>query len=131
MAKVKHLTEKQQKFVDEYITSFRITESYINAGYSVENCTRASINKMAYALFHTEPIQNAIHERLEEMKESRDIVTQKLISRVMAIIDGEEKTADKLRAIELMMKMFSIGGENYNVNTNADLQINFNIEPVE
>ena len=132
MNKKKRLTEKQQNFVDEYLMCFKLTEAYIKAGYSVENCTRASINKMAYALFNSETIQAEIKERLEEMKEQRDIVQQKLVASIMKIIDNdEEKTSDKLRGIELLMKMYSIGGENYNVKTDGDLQINFNIETVD
>lgn len=127
----KQLTEKQQRFVDEYVVSFNATQSYILAGYDVSNCKKASIHMLAYKLLHTEPIQKAINERLEIMKENRELVTQKIARKIADILDGDEKTSDKLRAMELLMKMYSIGSENVNVKSEGELTFNIQVESAE
>ena len=38
MAKKGKLTEKQQRFVDEYLIDLNATQAAIRAGYSTENC---------------------------------------------------------------------------------------------
>ena len=123
------LTQLQQNFVDEYFVDFNITNSYIRAGYTVENAKRSTIHRMAYEVFKNPKVQAEIKERLERVKQDKDVILQKLIAKAIDIIDDpNSRTSDVLKAMEYLGKLYALGTENVNVNSDG-VKFNFVIEP--
>lgn len=130
MAK-KRLTKLQLNFIDEYLVDFSIVNAYIRAGYDVSNSKRSSIYQMAYRTFSNKAVQEELKARLEEIKQDKEVILQKLISKAIEIIESpDSKTSDVLKAMEYLGKLYSLGSENVNVNGTQDLTFNFQIESV-
>lgn len=74
------LTEKQQKFCDEYLIDLNATQAVIRAGYSKK---RAS--EQAYQLLQKTTVQEYIAERKQDRIERTEI-TQDMVLKELAII---------------------------------------------
>ena len=71
MAKKAKLTEKQQRFVDEYLIDLNATQAAIRAGYSVKTANEQGSQNLAKL-----SIQQAIAEQMaERQKEPGSIKT--------------------------------------------------------
>ena len=96
------MTERQQIFVQEYLTDLNATQAAIRSGYSP---------KTAYSIgqenLNKPEIKQAIQEGLQERKSaliaSRE-QRQQLWTEIM--YDTEQSTKDRLRASELLAKSF-------------------------
>lgn len=98
------LTEKQKRFVSEYLVDLNATKAAGRAGYKDPNIGRQLITKNNIS----EAIQNAIHRRENRTEVTQDYVIQKLKEIAdMAASDAQEsdlKYSNKLKAIELLGK---------------------------
>lgn len=98
------LTEKQKRFVSEYLIDLNATKAAERAGYKDSNKGRQLVTKSNVSA----AIQEAIQKREKRTEVTQDYVIQKLreIAEKEAsdANDSELKYANKLRAIELLGK---------------------------
>lgn len=87
------LTEKQQRFVDEYLIDLNATQAAIRAGYS-EKTARKIGNENLTKL----DIQKQLEKRMKE-REKRTEITQDRVLKELAAI-GFAKTSDYAKIIE-------------------------------
>lgn len=97
--KQRKLTERQRRFVEEYMACGNGAEAARRAGYS------EGIAKVQASENLTKPnVKAAIERRQQEMSEDSEDRRAKWISRLEGLADCAEKDADKLRAIEGLFK---------------------------
>lgn len=85
------LTQKQQRFVDEYIISGNATQSYIKAGYSVTTDKVASSN--AQTLLGNQRVKSYIDAKMAEI-ESHKIADAKEVLQFYTRVLREEETEE-------------------------------------
>jgi phage terminase small subunit len=130
------LSERQQKFADEYIITLNATKSYLKAygehlGY---NAAMVSASK----LLRNTKVSSYIDERLEDLKSERIADQEEVLEFLTSTMRGEVKSdsligvgggeeaitsdlgpssAERLKAAELLGKRYSLFTDNQNVNT--------------
>jgi phage terminase small subunit len=81
------LSFRQQRFRDEYLLDFNITQAYRRAGYKVKNDNCAAVS--GKKLFETPKMQKAIQEKMKEKQEklgkSFEITEDKVIKEIACI----------------------------------------------
>ena len=95
--KIMALTAKQALFVEYYLESFNATQAATQAGYSgktAHNIGWQNVRKLE--------IQEALTERVEFVAMSAN---ERLIKLSEIARDKEQKTADRLKAIEMLGKL--------------------------
>ena len=98
-AKQQKLTERQRRFVDEYMACGNGAEAARRAGYS-EGIARVQASENL-----TKPnVKAEIERRRQEMSEDSEERRAKWIARWEALGETAEKDADRLRAIEGLFK---------------------------
>ena len=120
------MTEKQQKFADEYIISLNATQAYKKAYPNVKRDKVAQVN--GSRLLSNAIIKAYIDERLEELKSERIADQQEVLSYLTSVMRGEtqEQTLcsigelgqqvididvgakDRIKAAELLGKLHGI-----------------------
>ena len=94
------LTNKQQKFCEDYIQTRNLSKSALNAGYS-----ESFSLKKSYQLLQDEKIIHKIEELEKEYYTNQfKKLERKAVAKLETILDGGENK-DKLRAIEMIMKV--------------------------
>ncbi len=102
------MTDKQQKFCDEYLLCLNATEAAVHAGYS-ENTAAQTASR----LLKNKAIKKYIDERQKETQESIEIsqadVIRQLSNIGFAKIDLKKiRATDKIKAIELIVKILGL-----------------------
>lgn len=136
--KNRKLTPKQQKFADYYIKTGNATESAIKAGYSkntarsigAENLTKPNIKH-----YIDKRMKKLADERIMDMQEALELLTS--IARgemteevVISFLDGYKKVdkapdiRERLKAIESILKRFTISENDELRNKLLEVQIN-------
>lgn len=106
------LSTKMELFVQHYLITNNGSEAVRQAGYKTKN-----EHKMAAELMRHPLVRKAIEEGKEERRERMELSADYLINKLIDIIDTEEeKTADKLRAIELAGKSLALWKERQEVS---------------
>ena len=100
--KQRKLTERQRRFVEEYMACGNGTEACRRAGYSQNSETVLRVQ--AHENLAKPNIKAEIDRRRQEMSEDSEDRRAKWISRLEALAIDAEKDADKLRAIEGLFK---------------------------
>lgn len=77
------LTDKQERFVDEYLVDLNATQAYIRSGYSVKKKVTAEQN--ASKLLKNTKVQTCIAEKQKERRKRTEI-TQDMVLRELAKI---------------------------------------------
>lgn len=80
MAKKAKLTEKQQRFVDEYLIDLNATQAAIRAGYSVE-----SAKEIGYENLTKPHIQKVIAERMAERSKRTGVNQDRIVEELAKI----------------------------------------------
>ncbi|WP_225355577.1 terminase small subunit, partial [Ligilactobacillus salivarius] len=81
---MKKLTQKQQRFVDEYIISGNATQAAIKAGYSKKTARFVGAENL------TKPnIKDELEKRNAEIKSQKTMDMQEVMERLAAIARGE------------------------------------------
>ena len=80
------LTDKQARFVDEYLVDLNATQAAIRAGYSAK--TAGQIGEQNLKKLE---IQKAIRERQEELKMKTEITQEWVVERYRRIVEGCDK----------------------------------------
>ncbi len=99
------LTEKQKRFVQEYLVDLNATQAAIRAGYSPR---RAS--ELGYQLLQKTTVQSAIDKALQSRQKRTEINQDYVIEKLREIAEQEAsdaqesplKYSNKLKAIELL-----------------------------
>ena len=100
--KLRKLTERQRRFVEEYMACGNGTEACRRAGYSQNSETVLRVQ--AHENLAKPNIKAEIDRRRQEMSEDSEDRRAKWILRLEALADCADKDADKLRAIEGLFK---------------------------
>ena len=101
------LTEKQKRFVDEYLIDLNATQAAIRAGYSVN---RAS--ELGYQLLQKTTVCAEIQKRRQDRERRTEITQDKVLEEIGKVAfhdagdcpESELKYSNKLRALELLGK---------------------------
>lgn len=105
------LTEKQEKFCNEYIKNgFNGTKAAIDAGYSKDT---------AYSIANENLNKPEIKSRIEELKgDIFEILDEKLIiNEIWKVYKTAQKEADKLKALELFGRYKAMFTEKQQIQT--------------
>lgn len=128
------LTQKQQRFVDEYIISGNATQAAIKAGYSQKTAQQMGAENL------TKPvIKAAIDARNAEIQSEKIMDMTEVMERLSAMARGETmeetvttkgdvvetapRNSDKLRAMELIGKRHGAWTDRKEVSGNLDIDI--------
>jgi len=97
------LTDKQSRFVDEYLVDLNATGAAIRAGYSAR--TARSIGQENL----TKPdIAARISERQQELGVQAEVTSERVVSALAEIAFGDARCSDRLRALELLGKRIGL-----------------------
>lgn len=109
------LSSKMARFVDEYLVDLNGSAAVLRAGYKTRNQNRLASELLRHPLVKAE-----IEKRTEKRREDMELRADYLINKLINIIEnGDEKTTDVLRAIELAGKSIALWKERQEV-TGAD-----------
>ena len=96
------LTQKQRRFVEEYLVTGNGAESCRRAGYSQksENCLRVQATENLMK----PNVKQAIDRKRAEMTKDSEERRAEHIRKLEVLADGAERDADKLRAIDQLFR---------------------------
>lgn len=80
------LTDKQARFVDEYLVDLNATQAAIRAGYSAKTA-----QEQGSRLLSNVSVKNAIRERQEVLKMKTEITQEWVVERYRRIVEGCDK----------------------------------------
>lgn len=80
------LTDKQARFVDEYLVDLNATQAAIRAGYSAKTA-----QEQGSRLLSNVKVQNAIRERQEVLKMKTEVTQEWVVERYRRIVEGCDK----------------------------------------
>lgn len=113
-----NLTIKQKKFCDEYLKTGNATKSYVNAYKTSEEVAGVNASRM----LGNAKIKTYIAEKQKKI-EDKSIMgiqeAQKFLTDIAK--NGMERTNDKLKAVELLMKMQGAFLDRLNVNAEVKM----------
>ena len=124
MAKIKKgLTQKQKLFAELYVTTGNATQSYIKA----YNKTYEKVNDLEYNKHKTNACnllkKQEVRDYVEELTSQRSPLANEnwIIDKLLEIInDPNAKDADKLKAMDTILKC--LGSYTTNTNVNAKIE---------
>lgn len=94
------LTPKQAAFVREYMIDLNATQAAIRAGYKEKTAGQTGAENLKKP-----QIQKAIQEQWKTVEEKCTVTVEWILSRIAQIAQDEEvRTADRLKALELLGK---------------------------
>ena len=102
MSTDRKLTERQRRFIDEYMACGNGTEACRRAGYSQNSETVLRVQ--AHENLAKPNIKAEIDRRRQAMSEDSEDRRAKWILRLEGLADAAKRDADKLRAIEGLFK---------------------------
>lgn len=106
------LSAKMMLFVDEYLVDLNGSEAVLRAGYKTRNK-----NRMASELLRHPLVKAEIEKRTEKRRESMELRADYLLNKLINIIESaEDKTSDKLKAIELAGKSIALWKERQEIS---------------
>lgn len=105
------LTEKQKRFIAEYLVDLNATQAAIRAGYSEKTAYSAGQRMLKKVEIHA-AIQEAMQERQERTEITQDKVLTEIGKVAFASADDSQesslKYSNKLRALEMLGKHLGI-----------------------
>jgi phage terminase small subunit len=106
------LTEKMERFVEEYMLDLNASAAVLRAGYKTRNQHRMGAELLRHPL---------IRQRVDELKKERshrlELTADYLVNKLIALIEDDEiKTSDQLRAIELAGKSIALWKERQEIS---------------
>lgn len=111
MRTIAKLTEKQKRFVDEYLIDLNATQAAIRAGYSEKSASRIAVELLNKTQV-SDALQKAIGERSQRTEITQDRVVDELgkvaFAEAADYTDAELKYSNKLKALELLGKHLGI-----------------------
>lgn len=130
------MTERQKKFVMEYLACSNAAEAARRAGYS-PRCA----NRQGYLLLSNEEVRAAIDERLREIENSRTADVQECMEYLTAVMRGETtetvvtpsgkqfeipaNCSARLRACYLLLKVHGAFREKQSEGVDSELVVQY------
>lgn len=93
------MTDKQKRFVEEYMVDLNATQAAIRAGYSAK-----SAEKIGHQLLEKTRVLNEIEKRKAELSSVANWTAVDVLKRLARIADEGHKDSDKVKALELIGK---------------------------
>lgn len=91
------MTDKQQRFVDEYMVDLNATQAAIRAGYSAK-----SAEKIGHQLLEKTRVSNEIMKRKAKLSSVANWTAVDVLKRLARLADEGYKDSDKIKALELI-----------------------------
>jgi len=113
------LTPKMRSFIDAYFgkANFNALKAIELSDY---NCTtKYSIHQTSAELMNHPLVRAEIDKRMNKRQEKSEVTADYLINKLIEVIEGDERTPDRLRAIELAGKAIALWKERQEI-TGAD-----------
>lgn len=107
-AVIDSLTEKQKRFVEEFLKDLNGTQAVIRAGY---NCTPDSARKMASQLRENPAVRIAIDALRKEREKNTDVTKDYVLRKIVRLIEKAEDAEQyqaALRGTELLGRHLSL-----------------------
>lgn len=102
MPKLRGLTPKQQRFVEEYLIDLNATQAAIRAGYSARRAM-----EIGWQLLQKTPVQAALQVKREEQSKRTEITADWVLTRLREEATPGEDTGfptARVKALELLGK---------------------------
>jgi len=102
------LTQKQKRFCEEYLVDFNATQAVIRAKY-----TKRSASSMGYENLKKPEIRTYISELVKARKLKTQVTADRVLEELakIAFANEGEKTGDKLKALDVLVKHVGINKE--------------------
>ena len=114
------MTEKKKRFCDEYLADLNGTRAYKAAYTSVKSDHTAAVN--AGRLLTNADVRAYLDERLEALRSEKTATAQEVMEYLTAVMrDGDEATAARIKAAELLGKRFALFTDK--IDSNAPVTI--------
>lgn len=91
------MTDKQQRFVDEYMVDLNATQAAIRAGYSPKTADRIGPELLGKTC-----VSEAIEKRKAELSSVANWTAVDVLKRLARLADEGYKDSDKIKALELI-----------------------------
>ena len=91
------MTDKQQRFVDEYMVDLNATQAAIRAGYSPKNA-----EQVGYQLLQKTSVSKEISKRKAKLANVVNWTAVDVLKRLARLADEGYKDSDKIKALELI-----------------------------
>jgi phage terminase small subunit len=106
------LSPKMQRFIDEYFVDMNGAAAVLRAGYKTSNPPQLAAELKNHPL-----VSKEIERRQAELSDKTEIERDYLLAKLVEVIDSsQEKTSDKLRAIELAGKAIALWRERQEIS---------------
>ena len=93
------LSDQQILFVEEYMKDLNPLQAALRSGYH-----ESSAALVAQAMMKNINVQERIKQKQHETAKRNEINEDYLVKKLVDIIEGEDKTADRIKAIQLLGK---------------------------
>lgn len=133
------LTEKQQRFADEYIICLNATQAAIKAGYAKRSAQQIGAENLLKPV-----IKAYIDKRLEQLKSEKVADQREVLEYLTSVMRGNEQeqtlcsvgesgqeivaidvgAKDRIKAAELLGKYYKTWTDKVEADINADIVIN-------
>ena len=122
------LTERQKRFIDQYIQSGNATEAAKKAGYKGNNLNRIGSENLS-------KLDKYIKERIKELDDKRIADADEVLQYLTSVLRGEEKDQfgfeaslkDRNKAAELLGKRYALFTEKVEKKEEGNINIVFGI----
>lgn len=106
------LTDKMERFVEEYLVDLNASEAVLRAGYKTRNQHRMGAELLRHPL-----VKARVNELKEKRSERLELTADYLLNKLISIIEREGiKTADEIKAIELAGKSIALWKERQEIS---------------
>lgn len=111
------LTPKQNRFVAEYLIDLNATQAATRAGYSARTA-----NEQGARLLANVSVKEALDEERKKRERRTEITADRVLQELADIgFDKEdERTSDRLKALELMGKHLAMFTDKVDMNANVE-----------
>ena len=132
MAKTAKLTEKQQRFVDEYLIDLNATQAAIRAGYSAKTADQQGSRMLANVKVKQAVAEKDLvdsHGRIKDGASEDDLACIESVkykqseSETGSSVEREVKISPKLKALELLGKHLGMWNDKLDVNITQPIVI--------
>lgn len=140
------MREKQKRFIDEYLLDLNGKQAAIRAGYSPGTAA-----EQASRLLSKDYIQQAIDDRIEELRTEKTAEAQEILEHLTSVMRGEQKqevlcftekgkqkivdidvpAKERLKAAELLGKRYGLFSDNMNITGGVPVVIIDDLPPDE
>ena len=120
------LNTNQRKFVENLVASGKQTESYMEA-YDNDNYMGSAASSSR--LLKLAKIKKAYEEKMEELKQINVLsIDERKRLLVNEILNSENKTADKVKALDVLNRMEAVYVEKVEADHNISVEIGGNLK---